>query len=163
MAVTKAEVYEVLKEKGFDFEVVEHPPVFTMEDLKKELQSGADDVIKNAFLRDAKKKHWYLVLMQEGKSLDMAKLQKTLGSTRLSFANADYLIERLGVTPGAVSPLAVLNDKDNIAEVLIDGDLMGKEVVGVHPCDNTATIFMKMKDLEQLIKSNGNSVKTIRI
>lgn len=163
MAVSKEQVYAVLEEKGYDYTVEEHPAVFTMEDMVRELKDGAKDVIKNAFLRDAKKKHWYLVLMEEGKSLDMAKLQSKIRSTRLSFANAEYLMERLGVAPGAVSPLAILNDTDHIVEVLVDEALTKKDTVGVHPCDNTATVFMKTKDLEQLIKDNGNSVKTIKI
>ncbi len=163
MAVSKEQVYAVLEEKGFEYRVEEHPAVFTMEDMERELKDGAKDVVKNAFLRDAKKKHWYLVLMQEGKSLDMAKLQSTIRSTRLSFASAEYLMERLGVAPGAVSPLAILNDTDHIVEVLVDEALAKKDIVGVHPCDNTATVFMKTKDLEQLIKDNGNSVKTIKI
>lgn len=163
MAYNKEEIYEILKEKGFAFDVVEHIPVFTMEEMEKEIQRDTRDIVKNAFLRDEKKKHWYLVLMEKDKSLDMNKLREKLGSSRLSFAREDYLKERLGVGAGAVSPLAILHDVEHKVEVLLDEDLARHELVGVHPCDNTATVFMKTRDLEQLIRDNGNSIKKISI
>lgn len=163
MQHTKEEVYEILKGKGFEFETVDHPPVHTMEEMAQEIPRDLSDVAKNAFLRDEKKKHWYLVVVQKDKNIDMSKLKDAIGSTRLSFARPDYLLERLGVEPGAVSPLAILNDKEHIVEVLMDEDMMKKELIGVHPCDNTSTVFMKYKDLEKLIKENGNSIKKIKV
>lgn len=163
MQHTKAEIYEILKGKGIEFETVDHPPVHTMEEMEREISRDISDIAKNAFLRDEKKKHWYLIVVQKDKSIDMAKLKDTIGSTRLSFAREDYLLERLGVEPGAVTPLAILNDENHIVEVIMDEDMAKKEMIGVHPCDNTSTVFMKYKDLEKLIKDNGNSIRKVRI
>ena len=163
MQHTKEEVYEILKAKGFAFETVDHPAVHTMEEMEREISRDISDIAKNAFLRDEKKKHWYLVVVQKDKSIDMAKLKESIGSTRLSFARPDYLMERLGVEPGAVSPLTILNDEAHIVEVIMDEDMAKKEFIGVHPCDNTATVFMKYNDLEKLIKDNGNSIRKIKI
>lgn len=160
---SKEEIYEILRTKGFEFETEDHAPVFTMEEMAREIPRDLSDVAKNAFLRDEKKKHWYLVVLQKDKNIDMTKLKEAIGSTRLSFAREDYLLERLGVTPGAVTPLAVLNDPDHVVEVIMDQDIAKKERVGVHPCDNTSTLWMKVKDLEALIRQNGNSIRKIRV
>lgn len=163
MQQTKDEIYEILRANDIEFETVDHPPVHTMEEMEREISRDISDIAKNAFLRDEKKKHWYLVVVQKDKSIDMAKLKDAIGSTRLSFARPDYLMERLGVEPGAVSPLALLNDKEHIVEVIMDEDMAKKDMIGVHPCDNTATVFMKYKDLEKLIKANGNSIRKVKV
>ena len=163
MQHTKQEVYSILDAKGFNYEVVDHPPVFTMEEMEQEIDRDLSDVAKNVFLRDAKKKHWFLVVMAKDKNLDMVKLREILGSTRLSFAREDYLKERLGVSQGAVSPLAVLNDTEHIVEVIIDEEMAAKELIGIHPCDNTSTLWMRYEDLETLIRENGNSIKKIKL
>ncbi len=163
MQHTKEEVYEVLRSKGYSFEAVDHPPVFTMEEMEQEIHRDLSDVAKNAFLRDEKKKHWYLVVLPKDKSIDMVKLREAIGSTRLSFAREDYLMERLGVEKGAVTPLAILNDSDHIVEVIIDEEMTRKELIGIHPCDNTSTIWMRYADLETLIRENGNTIKKIRL
>ena len=163
MKHSKKEIYTILEEKGYHYEAVDHPPVFTMEEMEREINRGLSDVAKNVFLRDAKKKHWYLVVMAKNKNLDMVKLRETLGSTRLSFAREDYLMERLGVSQGAVSPLAVLNDTENIVEVIIDEEITSKERIGIHPCDNTSTIWMRFEDLKTLIQEHGNSIQIIKL
>lgn len=160
---TKAEVYEVLRSKGINFEAVDHPPVFTMEEMEREIDRDLTEVVKNVFLRDEKKKHWYLVVIPKDKSLDMAKLKDVIGSTRLSFAREDYLMERLGVEKGAVTPLAILNDPGHIVEVIIDEEVAAKPRIGVHPCDNTATVWIDYADLAGLIRTNGNSLKLVRL
>lgn len=160
---TKAEVYEVLRSKGINFEAVDHPPVFTMEEMEREIDRDLTEVVKNVFLRDEKKKHWYLVVIPKDKSLDMVKLKDVIGSTRLSFAREDYLMERLGVEKGAVTPLAILNDPGHIVEVIIDEEVAAKPRIGVHPCDNTATVWIDYADLAGLIRTNGNSLKLVRL
>ncbi|KAF5041460.1 Prolyl-tRNA editing protein ProX [anaerobic digester metagenome] len=161
--MTKEEVYAVLTDKGYEFESVDHVPVFTMEEMEREIHRDLSDVAKNVFLRDEKKKHWYLVVVQKDKNLDMAKLKDKIGSTRLSFAREDYLMERLGVERGAVTPLAILNDPDHMVEVILDEDMARRERIAIHPCDNTATVWMKVRDLETLIRENGNSLKKISL
>ena len=160
---TKAEVYEVLRSKGINFEAVDHPPVFTMEEMEREIDRDLTEVVKNVFLRDEKKKHWYLVVIPKDKSLDMVKLKDVIGSTRLSFAREDYLMERLGVEKGAVTPLAILNDPGHIVEVIIDEEVAAKPRIGVHPCDNTATVWLDYADLAGLIRTNGKSLKLVRL
>lgn len=160
---TKEEIYDILRAKDIEFETVDHVAVHTMEEMERELGRDTSDIAKNAFLRDEKKKHWYLVVVQKDKSIDMAKLKDTIGSTRLSFARPDYLMDHLGVGPGAVSPLAILNDEAHRVEVIMDEEMAKKDMIGIHPCDNTSTVFMKYKDLEKLIKANGNSIRTVKV
>lgn len=160
---TKEEVYEVLRSKGIQFEAVDHPAVFTMEDMEREIHRDLSEVVKNVFLRDEKKKHWYLVVIPKDKSLDMVKLKDVIGSTRLSFAREDYLMERLGLEKGAVTPLGILNDPDHIVEVIIDAEVAAKPRIGIHPCDNTATVWMDYADLAGLIRANGNSLRLVRL
>ncbi|PKK40057.1 hypothetical protein ABB02_00563 [Clostridiaceae bacterium JG1575] len=158
----KEEIYELLNEKHIPFKVLDHPPVWTMEDMAKIMsEEEFSDVAKNAFLRDEKKKHWYLVVLRKDKTINMGSLREAIGSTRLSFAREDYLMERLGVTPGAVSPLAVFHDVQGTVEVLVDQELTRREFIGVHPLDNTATIWLKYQDLVKLLKESGHPPRAI--
>ena len=85
------------------------------------------------------------------------------GSSRLSFASAERLMKYLNIEPGSVSPLGVLNDQECVIPVFFDEDLKEYEYIAVHPNDNTATIWMKLADLVNVIKLHGNQVKFINV
>ena len=76
----------------------------------------------------------------------------------MSFASEERLQKYLGLSPGAVTPLGILNDQKAEVEVVIDEDLMGEASLGVHPCENTATIFLDFADLQRLIEEHGNPI-----
>lgn len=160
---TKQEMYEVLNEMGIEYKLTEHKPVYTIDEMNELGMENIDNVIKNLFIRDDKKKNYYLVLVQKDKTVNLNKLRETLSSRRLSFASEDDLDKYLGLKKGAVSPLGIINDNSKMVKVVIDKNIKKIEFVGVHPIENTATVWITTDDLERFIKKNGNMITYVNI
>ena len=109
--MNKQEIYAFLKEKNLDFEITEHPAVYSMEELAQVALPYPEADAKNLFVRDDKKRNYYLITVKGDKRVDLKKFQKKHGTRRLSFASADDLMAIMGLVPGAVTPLGVLNDE----------------------------------------------------
>lgn len=155
------EILQRLKELGIQYELIEHKAVFNMEEmdaLGKDFFKGAT-ICKNLFLRDQKGKRHFLVTMKEEKQANIAEIAKSCLVTKLSFASEERLKKYLNLTPGAVTPLAIINDEQKAVEVILDKDLFKEEKIGVHPGVNTATVIISPADLEKYIKANGNKLK----
>lgn len=152
----KQDVRNLLDEKKMNYEWMDHQAVFTMEEMDAAGITEKGPVCKNLFLRDAKGKNHYLIVLPEEKKADLIRLAEQLDSTKLSFASAERLEKYLGVAQGSVSPFGILNDEAHQVTVVFDRDLSTKPVVGVHPNDNTATVWLKFRDLESIIKEAGN-------
>ena len=155
------EILQRLKELGIQYELIEHKAVFNMEEmdaLGKDFFKGAT-ICKNLFLRDQKGKRHFLVTMKEEKQANLAEIAKSCLATKLSFATEERLKKYLNLTPGAVTPLAIINDEQKAVEVILDKDLFKEEKIGVHPGVNTATVIISPADLEKYIKANGNKLK----
>lgn len=155
------EILQRLKELGIQYELIEHKAVFNMEEmdaLGKDFFKGAA-ICKNLFLRDQKGKRHFLVTMKEEKQANLAEIAKSCLVTKLSFASEERLKKYLNLTPGAVTPLAIINDEQKAVEVILDKDLFKEEKIGVHPGVNTATVIISPADLEKYIKANGNKLK----
>lgn len=160
-ATKKQDIYNILKEMNIDYSVTEHKPVYTIEEMNDLGMENIDHVIKNLFIRDDKKKNYYLVLVQKDKTVNLNKLKETINSRRLSFASEEDLEKYLGLKKGAVSPLGIVNDENKFVKVIIDRDIRNLEFIGVHPMENTATVWINVEDLQKLIKSNGNFVNFV--
>ncbi len=157
------EILEKLKELNIDYELIEHKAVYNMEEmdaLGPDLFKGAS-ICKNLFLRDAKGKRHFLVTIKEEKQANLADIAKASFATKLSFASPERLQKYLNLQPGAVTPLAIVYDKEKAVEVILDKDLLKEEKIGVHPGVNTATVILSPSDLEKYIKENGNKLKLI--
>ena len=153
--MNKQEVYAFLKEKNLDFEITEHPAVYSMEELAQVALPYPEADAKNLFVRDYKKRNYYLITVKGDKRVDLKKFQKKHGTRRLSFASADDLMAIMGLIPGAVTPLGVLNDEEGKVQVVFDEVLRDWPAVGVHPNDNTATVFLTPQDLERAVAAGG--------
>ncbi|MCC9296281.1 prolyl-tRNA synthetase associated domain-containing protein [Clostridium sp. WLY-B-L2] len=156
-------VFEKLNELNIKYEVTNHPAVFTIEEMDDLGITDKGDVCKNLFLRDEKGKRHFLVVLDKDKKADLKSLQKQLGSTRLSFASAERLDKYLKLKKGEVTPLGVINDINASVEVVFDKILIGKDKLGVHPNDNTATVWISFEDLKKLIEQNQNNIKYVTI
>lgn len=152
--MTKEEVYEKLNELNIEYRVINHKAVFTMEDVINENLKPFENIVKNIFIRDDKKRNYYLVLVSHNKKVNLKELRNKLNSRPLTFASEEDLYKYLGLTKGSVSPLGILNDKDHIVTIIIDEDIKNISEIGVHPNVNTATVFLKPKDLEIIFKNN---------
>lgn len=154
--MTRGEVEAWLKGKGIPFEVTEHEPVFTIEEMERLGLTKLGTVCKNLFLRDGKGTKRFLVVMREDRRADLKRLSAQLNASRLSFASAERLMKYLGLTQGAVTPLGILNDASHQVIVVLDKGLLGEKRLGIHPCENTATLWISCPDLLKVIELCGN-------
>ena len=161
----KEEVLEKLDALNIEYKEITHDAVYTIEEmdaLGKDYFEGAK-ICKNLFVRDQKGKRHFLVVLPEEKRAPLDVIATKIGSTRLSFASNERLMKYLKLTPGAVTPLSVINDEENAVEVILDEELKNEVKVGVHPCVNTVTVLLSMNDVEKYISSCGNKIKYIKI
>ena len=154
-------VYKALTDLGIPYETVDHEPAFTVEDMDR-LTFPPDVVIaKNLFLRDAKGRRHFLVVLRKERMADLRDLEGKIGATRLSFASEDRLAKYLGVTKGSVAPFGILNDADRAVEVVFDRSLEQCGRVGVHPNDNSATLLLTFADVLRVVREHGNQTHFI--
>lgn len=154
-ALGKEGIAALLDERGVAYERVDHEAVFTMEGMDALGLPFADEVVKNLFLRDDKKRNYYLVVMVENKPANIKGLRAALEARPLRFASEDDLAKYLGLRAGAVSPFGALNDPEGIVQVVFDEDLRSYAGLGVHPNDNTATLHVPLDALLALFDERG--------
>lgn len=159
----KKRVYDALDKLNIKYEVVEHEPVHTMEDMDRLGLPAKGTLCKNLFLRDAKGKRHFLVTCEESKKVDLKSLGRQLGGGNLSFASEDRLEKYLGLKQGSVSPFGLMNDTDHQVEFFIDKDLSRCKSLGIHPLENTATVFLSYKDLDKFLWDLDVDVIKIKI
>jgi Ala-tRNA(Pro) deacylase len=159
MTTDEEAVYTVLGQLGLSYERHEHPAVFTVEQAL-EHWSGIDAThCKNLFLRNKKGDRHYLVVAGHSTPIDIAALAARVGDNRLSFASAARLAAHLGLTPGAVSPFGLINDRAKAVRVLLDERLRSAARVGFHPNVNTATVVLAFADFERFLSWCGNPIQ----
>ena len=158
----KEEIYQYLKEHNIQFEVTEHDAVFNMEELTHVELPYPEWDAKNLFVRDDKKKNYYLITVKGDQRVNLKDFRKQHGLRNLSFASPEDLLAMMNLKPGSVSPLGVLNDDKRCVHFYLDVQFKGQKI-GIHPNDNTATIWMNTDDLVVLIKKHGNDVNFVEI
>ena len=160
--MNKQEIYDLLQEKGLWFEATEHPAVYNMAELAEIPLPYPEADAKNLFVRDDKKRNYYLITVKGDKRVDLKAFRAAQQTRPLSFASAEDLQRLLALTPGSVTPLGLLNDETNTVQLFLDEDLChGAGLVGVHPNDNTATVWMKTADLMMLLRERGTRVSVV--
>lgn len=160
--MNKSGIYQYLTERGISFEITNHKAVFNMDELDSVELPYPEWDGKNLFVRDDKKRNYYLMTVQGNKRVDLKTFSQIHGLRRLSFASADDLQRILDLTPGSVTPLGLLNDKEHRVHFYLDAAFAG-HLIGVHPNDNTATIWLSADDLMQLILDHGNTAEFVDI
>ena len=157
--MNKQEIYTLLAERDVWHEITEHGAVYNMEELASiELPYPEADA-KNLFVRDDKKRNYYLITVKGDKRVDLKDFAVKHGTRKLSFASPDDLSAILGLIPGAVTPLGLLNDGDRWVTFYLDSSFLDDPgLIGVHPNDNTATVWLKAEDLVEMIKEHGNEI-----
>ena len=162
--MNKEQVYEHLKNCGVDFEITEHPAVWNMEDVSKIPMPHPEADAKNLFVREDKTQNYYLITVKGDKRADLKALRKAEGLRALKFASSEELSERLELFAGAVTPLGLLNDKSRQITLYLDSYFLDPPaLIGAHPNDNTATVWLRTEDLIRLIKEHGKPVKTVEL
>ena len=161
--MSKEEVYLKLKELNIEYLKIDHIPIYTIDEANGLDIENKEYIAKNLFLRDDKKRNYYLLVVKSNKKIDLNDLKNKINSRRLSFASEIDLEKYLKLKKGSVTPLGVLNDVERKVKVIIDEDILKEEIVGIHPNNNDATVFMKTKDLIRLIELNGNLVEYAKV
>ena len=139
--------YDFLDELGIEYKRIDHEAAFTME-VCAEIDAALDATIcKNLFLCNKQETDFYLLMMPGDKKFKTKDLSKQLEVARLSFANEEYMEKFLDITPGSVSVMGLMNDKENRVRLVIDEDVLKGAEIGCHPCTNTSSIKLATKDL----------------
>ena len=151
-------VYDLLDSLAIAYERTDHQAAMTMEDCQ-EIDRILEVVIcKNLFLCNRQHTHFYLLMMPGDKTFKTRDLSGQLGTSRLSFAEPEYMLEFLDITPGAVSVMGLMNDRKNHVQLLIDRDILSGELMGCHPCVNTSSLRMKTQDvLDKFLPAVGHA------
>ena len=156
--------YDLLDRLGVEYERIDHEPAMTMEDCKEVDQLLEAVICKNLFLCNRQKTAFYLLMIPDTKVFHTKDLSAQIGSARLSFAKPEYMEEFLDITPGSVSVMGLMNDKEHRVRLLIDEDVLDGEYIGCHPCINTSSIRFKVKDLiEKVIPAMGHNFVKVKL
>lgn len=147
----QTKILALLDSKNCPYQLYEHPPIFTVTDAKKYCREIPGAHVKNLFLRNQKKTAYWLLTVKDEKHVDLLALGKQVKAERLSFASVADLAAMLGVSPGSVTPLAIINDSGKRVKLYFDKDLLTEQTISVHPMENTATINLGLHDLLQFI------------
>ena len=157
-------VYACLDALGIDYLQIDHPAAMTMEDCVEVDRLLGVPMCKNLFLCNRQKTDFYLLMMPADKPFRTKELSAQIGSARLSFADADAMLEFLDILPGSVSVMGLMNDKENRVRLLIDEDLLKSPYVGCHPCVNTSSLKIATEDLLGVFLPHvGHTPSTVRL
>lgn len=153
----KKATYALLDSLGFVYEQYEHSAVYTIEEMDALELPHKEQVVKNLFLRDDKKRNYYLVTLPGHMTANLKSLSERIPSRKLSFASEDDLRRLLMLEKGHVTPLGVLNNTEKNVTVVFDRSLQGQQI-GIHPMENTATVFLAFEDVQKIIERHGNPI-----
>ena len=157
------DIYEFLASHDIEFERHDHPPVFTVKDVKQLVSPLPGAKTKNLFFRDKKGNRHFLVVVPAVKQVDLKALPQAIGSSRLSFGSPDRLKKYLGVEPGSVSLLAVVNDLNKRVEVIIDESLWASDAFQFHPLVNTSTLVISRDGIARVLAATGHQAQVIDV
>jgi len=157
------DIYAVLQSLDIPYEKFEHPAVYTVEEAAQHDRAFGAGTCKNLFLRNKKGDTHYLVVAESTRKIDLKQLGDLLGSSKLSFASPERLMEYLSLTPGSVSPFGLINNLDKKVQVIIDEGLLRHEKLSFHPNVNTATLAIQTDDFKKFLEWTGNPVRYTKL
>ena len=156
MVMTRDDLFARLNDLGIATETHRHAPVFTVEEARIHCGHLPGGHCKNLFLKDKKGRLWLIVAL-DSQAINLKALSTALGCARFSFGKPELLNDILGVTPGSVTPFALINDADCRVSVVLDAAMMALDRLNYHPLANDATTAIAPQGLHDLIVSFGHS------
>ncbi|MDO4160782.1 MAG: prolyl-tRNA synthetase associated domain-containing protein [Prevotellaceae bacterium] len=160
----KNEIYEYFDKRNVCYEVIDHNAVYNMEEMSVLTLPNSDVIAKNLFVRDKNRHTYYLIAIKGEKRINLKDFKRNNGTGSLTFADDKDMKDILELSPGSVTPLGLLNDKECKVRLFIDKDFMDSpSLIGVHPNENTATIWLRTEDLVRIIREHGNDVSIVEI
>ncbi len=156
--------YDYLDRLNISYDRVDHAPALTMENCVAIDAALGAPMCKNLFLCNRQQTDFYLLLMPGDKPFRTKELSAQIGTARLSFANEEKMLEYLDIKPGAVSVMGLMNDKDSEVQLLIDEDILKAEWLGCHPCVNTSSLRIKVRDiLDVYLPATKHTPRKVRL
>lgn len=150
------QICALLCSQNIAYERTEHKAVFNMAEAAQLSLPHPEAEAKNLFVRDEKKRNYYMITIKGNKRVDLKAFRQAQGIRPLSFASEEDLMELLGLIPGAVTPLGLLNDAQKRVKLFLDQSFLDPPgLIGVHPNDNTATLWLKAEDLIRFLREQG--------
>ncbi len=144
-------VYDFLDSLGVTYQRIDHEAAMTMEACEEIDRTLEATICKNLLLCNRQETQFYLLMLPGDKVFKTKDLSAQIGSSRLSFAKEEYMEQYLDITPGSLSVLGLMNDKDRMVRLLIDEDVLTGEYIGCHPCINASSLRLRTKDLVEKI------------
>lgn len=154
------EVLDFLDRLNIEYNIVNHPPIFTCDEGDKYVEGMEGVFTKSLFLAGKKDRNYYLFIMDENRRLDIKAISEVVGD-KLHFAKEEDLSNKLGLYPGGVSLFGLLNNKEHDVKVYIDENIKNEEIITFHPNDNSATLFFKIEDMYKVLKELDYDYKFI--
>lgn len=157
-------VYDFLDRLGIEYTTLCHPAAFTMEECEAVREQLGAPVFKNLFLTNKQQTLFYLLMIPADKPFKTKYLSSQLGCARLSFAPAEAMMEYLHIMPGAVSPMGLIHDKECKVNLIVDRDLADVPLYACHPCVNTASVALSLRDLlDKVVKESGHTYTWVNL
>ncbi len=167
MITTEPDLLKFLEVHGIRYTRTEHPPVYTCEEAAQYRSAMPGVETKNLFLRAESRagseRGFYLVMTACEKRLDLKELGRAIGASKLHFASEEQLLEALGLTPGSVTVLALVNDPEHRVTLLVDADYWPASAYLCHPLVNTATLVLEHADLTRFFELTGHVPQVVRM
>lgn len=160
--MTKEDIYSYLSCHGVRYEVTNHKPLFSMSEAPDVDLPYPECDAKNLFVRDDKRKGYYLITVKGAKRVDLKEFRKAYGLRPLTFASAEDLDAMMHLKPGSVTPLGLLEDSASKITLYLDEEF-GSGLIGIHPCDNTSTVWIKAPELVRILAERGIEVRIVRL
>jgi Ala-tRNA(Pro) deacylase len=158
------DIYKILAEHQIEYQRSDHPAVFTVEEAHRLTPDMPGAKTKNLFICDHKGKQHFLIVLEADKRIKLKQLAEVLGVKKVRFASPERLMKHLGITPGAVSILAVINDQEKAVKVVIDSHLwQTAKAILCHPLVNTSTLAIALHDIERLLNSTGQPFQVLEL
>ncbi len=154
-------VFETLERLGIVYDLVEHPPAFTTEEADSYIVGKEGVRTKTLFLCNRKRTAFFLAIMDDSKQLDMKKLGGILHEKGISFCSPGRLMEKMSLSPGAVSLFGLLNNPERDIRVYLDREMLSERIMSFHPNDNTKTIFISTVDMYRFIEETGHGYTVV--
>lgn len=154
---------QIFRSLDIKFDEITHPAVFTCEEANRYLADVPGVRTKNLFLTTKTKNQYFLITTTEEGKVNLKDLAGVLGYGKLSFADASELKNLLGILPGSVSLLAIINDKDNKVKIYIDQEIWDGTLIHCHPLINSKTWLICPKELEKIFEYTGHSLNLISV
>ena len=156
--------YDLLDSLGIEYQRIDHKEANTMEICREIDVVLQATICKNLLLCNRQCTAFYLLMIPGDKVFKTKDLSAQIGSSRLSFAGPEYMEQFLDITPGSVSVLGLMNDKENRVQLLMDKDVLKGEYIGMHPCINTSSLRIKTKDLmEKILPAMSHEAKLVTL